>query len=50
MLLRGDFGVKLKEKMDALGIEADLQYPGARTKHGSRDRFLIKKLTSAAEN
>ena len=40
------FGVKLKEKMDALGIEADLQYPGAGTKHRSRERFLIKKLTS----
>ena len=41
------FGVKLKEKMDALGVEADLQYPGARTKYGSRERFLITKLTSA---
>ncbi len=39
------FGIKLKERMDALGIEADLQYPGAKTKYGSRDRFLIKSLS-----
>ena len=38
------FGVKLKEKMDKLGVEADLQYPGARTKHRSRDAFLIARL------
>jgi acetyl esterase len=44
------FGVKLKEKMDAIGVEADLQYPGARTKYASRERFLIKKLTSLPEN
>ena len=40
------FGVKLKARMDALGVEADLQYPGARTKYGSRERFLITKLAS----
>ena len=39
------FGVKLKEKMDELGVEASLQYPGAPTKYGSRERFLISKLT-----
>lgn len=44
------FGIKLKEKMDALGVEADLQYPGARTKYGSRERFLIEMLTSALKN
>ncbi len=38
------FGVKLKEKMDALGVEADLQYPGAKAKYASRDWFLISKL------
>ena len=41
------FGVKLKEKMDAIGVEADLQYPGATTKHDSREEFLITKLTAA---
>ncbi len=44
------FGVKLKEKMDALGVEADLQYPGAKTKYGSRERFLIGLLTPASED
>jgi hypothetical protein len=44
------FGVKLKEKMDALDVEADLQYPGARTKYASRERFLITKLTSVPES
>ena len=44
------FGVKLKEKMDALGVEADLQYAGAKTKYGSRERFLITKLTSTLQS
>jgi len=44
------FGVKLKEKMDEIGVEADLRYPGAKTKYSSRDRFLITKLTSAPES
>jgi acetyl esterase len=39
------FGVKLKEKMDALGIEADLKYPGARTTYRSVSHFFIEKLT-----
>ena len=43
------FGVKLKEKMDSIGVEADLQYPGARTKYRSRERFLITKLTTSAD-
>ena len=34
---------------DALGIEADLQYPGAKTKYRSRERFLIEKLTGAQD-
>ena len=38
------FGVKLKEKMDALGIEADLKYPGAQTTYGSIPQFFIEKL------
>jgi acetyl esterase len=43
------FDVTLKKKLDALNVEADLQYPGATTKYGSRERFLIKKLTSTSE-
>ena len=39
------FGIKLKEKMDALGIEADLQYPGAHSIYESISHFLIEKLT-----
>ncbi len=38
------FGVKLKEKMDELGLEADLKYPGARTAYDSTADFLIEKL------
>ena len=39
------FGVKLKEKMDALGVEANLVYPGAETKYESIAQFFIAKLT-----
>lgn len=38
------FGVKLKEKMDQLGIEADLKYPEAQTTYKSIADFFIKKL------
>ncbi len=38
------FGVKLKEKMDQLGVEANLKYPGAQTKYKSPADFLIAKL------
>ncbi len=38
------FGVKLKEKMDKLGIEADLKYPDAQTAYQSNAGFFIKKL------
>ncbi len=41
------FGVKLKEKMEALGVEAHLRHPGAKTAHESREQFLIDKLTKA---
>ena len=44
------FGVKLKEKMDEIGVEADLQYPGTKTKNSSRERFLITKLTCASQS
>ena len=37
-------GVKLKEKMDALGVEAHLQYPGRPTLYDSQAAFLIEKL------
>jgi hypothetical protein len=42
------FGVKLKEEMDALGVEAHLQYPGVQTRYGSREQFLIAKLTDSS--
>ncbi len=38
------FGIKLKEKMDELGVEADLKYPGARTTYQSNADFFIRKL------
>jgi pimeloyl-ACP methyl ester carboxylesterase len=38
------FGVKLKEKMDELGLEADLKYPGARTTYKSDADFFIRKF------
>ena len=38
------FGIKLKEKMDELGLEADLKYPGAKTTYRSDAEFLIRKL------
>jgi acetyl esterase/lipase len=38
------FGIKLKEKMDGLGLEADLKYPGARTTYRSNADFFIQKL------
>jgi acetyl esterase/lipase len=38
------FGVKLKEKMDALGVEADLKYPGSRSTYTSVAHFFKVKL------
>ncbi len=38
------FGLELKKKMDALGIEADLKYPGSRATYRSTAHFLIQKL------
>ena len=38
------FGVALKEKADALGIEAHLQYPGSTNKYDSQAEFFITKL------
>ncbi len=43
------FGIKLKEKMDQLGIEANLKYPGAQTKYESASSFLIAKLKHGNE-
>jgi acetyl esterase/lipase len=41
------YGVKLKEKLDAIGIEAVLSYPGHEDqKYGSIQKFLIEKLTA----
>ncbi len=38
------FGIKLREKMDELGVEADLKYPGAKTNYRSITDFFIRKL------
>ena len=38
------FGVKLKEKMDALGVETDLKYPGSRSTYTSVAHFFKVKL------
>jgi acetyl esterase len=39
------FGIELKKRMDALGIEADLEYPGAKTIYRSPAEFIISKLS-----
>ncbi len=43
------FGIKLKEKMDELGVEANLKHPGRETAYESREDFFIKKLAGAAQ-
>lgn len=43
------FGIKLKEQMDALGMEAHLQYPGARITYRSIPHFFLVKLGISAE-
>jgi len=43
------FGIKLKEKMDQLGVKADLKYPGAQTTYRSNADFFIKKLKPKRE-
>ena len=40
------FGLKLKEKMDGLGVEAHLQYPGARMAYRAISDFFIQKLAA----
>jgi hypothetical protein len=40
------FGIKLKEKMDQLGIEADLNYPDAKSRYQSISDFFIEKFTN----
>jgi hypothetical protein len=39
-----NFGIELKNRMDALGIESDLEYPGAKTIYQSPAEFIIAKL------
>ncbi len=39
------FGVELKKRMDALGVEADLRYPGAQSRYRSIADFFIAKLS-----
>lgn len=41
-----DFGTVLKEKMDALHVESDLKYPGAKTTYDSSIDFFVDKLLS----
>jgi acetyl esterase len=38
------FGVKLKERMDALGVAADLKYPGAITTYQNTAEFFIRQF------
>lgn len=38
------FGVKLKEKMDELGVEADLKYPGSSSTYASVPHFFKVKF------
>ncbi|UCC97352.1 MAG: alpha/beta hydrolase [Phycisphaerales bacterium] len=38
------FGIKLREKMDELGVAADLKYPGAHTTYDSVPAFFIAQL------
>jgi acetyl esterase/lipase len=40
-----NFGLALKEKLDAAGVEAVVQYPGKRSQYGSAAGFLAAKLT-----
>ena len=40
-----NFGLKLKEKLDALGVECELVYPGAPgVKHANVGDYFIEKL------
>ena len=39
-----DLGIALKEKADALKLEAHLKYPGAKLKYPSQVEFLVDKL------
>lgn len=43
-----NFGIRLKEQMDALGVECDLKYPGAASTYDSLADFFIKKFGKAA--
>ncbi|MBX2878068.1 MAG: alpha/beta hydrolase [Saprospiraceae bacterium] len=38
------FGIKLKEKMDEIGVESHLQYPGVTPKYSSNVHFFKSKL------
>ena len=46
-----NFGVKLEEKMQSVGIECELVYPGApNVKHPQMTQYLIEKLKAPSEN
>jgi len=38
------FGLELKEKMDRVDVEVNLDYPGSKSKHRSVEQFFISKL------
>ena len=42
--MRSAVGIALKEKTDALNLEAHLKYPGADVKYNSLVEFFVDKL------
>jgi hypothetical protein len=44
------FGIELQKKMNALGIETDLHYPGAKSSYQSKGDFFIAKLSKPTTN
>ncbi len=49
MIHHVNFGIALKETLDAAGVEVDLKYPGASTRYPSNVEFLIDKLAWKGE-
>ena len=50
MIHHVNFGVRLKEQMEALGIEAELMYPGAKSTYTSTADFFIRKFERTASS
>jgi acetyl esterase/lipase len=44
-----NFGIALKRRMDELGVEAHLRYPGTRPAYPSEVEFFMAKLAAGAE-